>query len=551
MAPNPYEADPKKVPQNDPYLTRSSHYGRYAPRPDDFIPRYDSWYESEQESIPYWKEIVEQYCTSENSLKEFGSRDAFAAGKVIIRIDQEKSDGPAAERYSCLNANELCAARKAEQVLKDLNVAVPVMLFCGTIDGKNVTVESRIPGVSLEVAWGYLPEKERQNLKLQCRQIIQHLGSADTPPDAASYVCQDLNTISQPDMQELEREILFAPKSEGEDLCLVHNDMSRSNIIVDNGRVVGILGWRQSGFFGHDRAKRVHCQLRTPEPSYLPTSGEESVEEQAWADLYDTLESVGDPTMGKNEEDSTPMVKTEPSATSLDKVPMSQLDGTDAPDEHPTTKKISDLKRGSMSRASSSERSSPTAPSKRGPAGRKSSTASTKKVTPAKKPAPKKRKLDSLHADNIEGHGSNTPSSSRASKDPAVKKQGSASVAGSPAPDNKKGKKTKKKTAKNAPDEEAAEDDSDVENADEVFCICRKPDNHTWMIACDGGCEDWFHGKCVNIDPKDADLIDKYICEYPISRIPDLSSETDDASLQAPTVTRQERAEQHGNRCVD
>lgn len=46
----------------------------------------------------------------------------------------------------------------------------------------------------------------------------------------------------------------------------------------------------------------------------------------------------------------------------------------------------------------------------------------------------------------------------------------------------------------------------------EVFCICRKGDNHTWMIACDGGCEEWYHGNCVNIRERDGELIDKYIC---------------------------------------
>ena len=46
----------------------------------------------------------------------------------------------------------------------------------------------------------------------------------------------------------------------------------------------------------------------------------------------------------------------------------------------------------------------------------------------------------------------------------------------------------------------------------EIFCICRKGDNHSWMIACDGGCDDWFHGNCVHIRERDGDLIDKYIC---------------------------------------
>jgi len=32
------------------------------------------------------------------------------------------------------------------------------------------------------------------------------------------------------------------------------------------------------------------------------------------------------------------------------------------------------------------------------------------------------------------------------------------------------------------------------------------------MIACDGGCDEWFHGNCVNIKERDGELIDKYIC---------------------------------------
>lgn len=32
------------------------------------------------------------------------------------------------------------------------------------------------------------------------------------------------------------------------------------------------------------------------------------------------------------------------------------------------------------------------------------------------------------------------------------------------------------------------------------------------MIACDGGCDDWYHGKCVNFKKEDEELVDKYIC---------------------------------------
>jgi PHD-finger len=113
-----------------------------------------------------------------------------------------------------------------------------------------------------------------------------------------------------------------------------------------------------------------------------------------------------------------------------------------------------------------------------------------------------------------------TPVSSRESKTPGAarpKKQPSLSLASSPAPSERMS--IAPATDNEADDEgeqaylpaEEAED-NEAGDDDEVFCICRKGDNHTWMIGCDGGCEDWFHGKCVNIQERDGDLIDKYIC---------------------------------------
>ncbi len=117
---------------------------------------------------------------------------------------------------------------------------------------------------------------------------------------------------------------------------------------------------------------------------------------------------------------------------------------------------------------------------------------------------------------------SGTPVSSRASKAAAaavakVKKQPSMSLASSPAPSDRMS--IAPATDNEAEDEgeqayvpaEGA-DENEADNDNEVFCICRKGDNHTWMIGCDGGCEDWFHGKCVDIQERDGDLIDKYIC---------------------------------------
>jgi COMPASS component SPP1 len=110
------------------------------------------------------------------------------------------------------------------------------------------------------------------------------------------------------------------------------------------------------------------------------------------------------------------------------------------------------------------------------------SVAARKKGT-ARKPAAKKQKLDGKAA----------------VKQRKLSKSNTPATESSPARDD----------ASSAEDDEYASDGSDP-NA--IFCICRKGDNHTWMIACDGGCEDWFHGKCVNVKQEDEVLIDKYIC---------------------------------------
>lgn len=86
-------------------------------------------------------------------------------------------------------------------------------------------------------------------------------------------------------------------------------------------------------------------------------------------------------------------------------------------------------------------------------------------------------------------------------------RQSSRSVASSPTPSSRS------RSASVVPSDGGNDASSPGTNDDgDVFCICRKGDNHTWMIACDGGCDEWYHGNCVSIRERDGDLIDKYIC---------------------------------------
>ncbi|KAF2171710.1 hypothetical protein M409DRAFT_17947 [Zasmidium cellare ATCC 36951] len=60
-------------------------------------------------------------------------------------------------------------------------------------------------------------------------------------------------------------------------------------------------------------------------------------------------------------------------------------------------------------------------------------------------------------------------------------------------------------------DGDASNDLQDLDKNQQCFCICRGLDEGT-MIGCDGGCDDWFHLRCVGIKKKEQDLIEKYVC---------------------------------------
>ena len=223
-----------------------------------------------------------------------------------------------------------------------------------------------------------------------------------------------------------------------------------------------------------------------------------------------------------------PPIKFEHNGTPREVTPTTALhteennSGADGPMDTETLKAVEALKKNDLGlRAKSRETATPAAetlkptaaPSKKRPAP-KSMAAANKKGTAAKKPA-KKRKLDA-ETSSVGGtpsvRRSATPSS-RASKTPALStvaksqakrsSQAGTPIAGSsPAPDR----------SSQAPASDAEDSDGSNEDDDAIFCICRKPDNHRWMIACDGGCEDWFHGSCVDMRQEDENLIDKYIC---------------------------------------
>ena len=55
-----------------------------------------------------------------------------------------------------------------------------------------------------------------------------------------------------------------------------------------------------------------------------------------------------------------------------------------------------------------------------------------------------------------------------------------------------------------------ANTDQDVEDS-KIYCFYKKTWDHQFMIQCDV-CQEWYHGKCVDVTQTDALNIDKYKC---------------------------------------
>ncbi|KAK4125346.1 hypothetical protein N657DRAFT_644211 [Parathielavia appendiculata] len=108
---------------------------------------------------------------------------------------------------------------------------------------------------------------------------------------------------------------------------------------------------------------------------------------------------------------------------------------------------------------------------------------------------------------------------------PSRKKRGTAAAVKAPTKRARPGtgsKKTKgggsKKAKTDAPAKQpnaadvADGDGNSSESDNGPYCLCRGPDDHRFMIACDR-CEDWFHGECIGMDKHTGEnLVQKYIC---------------------------------------
>lgn len=77
-------------------------------------------------------------------------------------------------------------------------------------------------------------------------------------------------------------------------------------------------------------------------------------------------------------------------------------------------------------------------------------------------------------------------------------------------------------------------DDKDVP----TYCVCRSTDGERFMIACDQ-CEEWYHGDCISVTPKQAEQIKTFYCPQCRLKNPALEIEYKNNRSQRPKLARQ------------
>ena len=153
----------------------------------------------------------------------------------------------------------------------NLDIPVPKVYFAEICDGTTIIEMDLIQGVVLDEVWPNISTEEKRSYAQQLRTIVDQLrslqgayiGSIDHGPAADAR--RDTNRggpfSSQADFVGflLSNTIAKAPKiytkmlreqlSTPHKIVLTHGDLSPKNILVRDGRIVGILDWEFAGWY--------------------------------------------------------------------------------------------------------------------------------------------------------------------------------------------------------------------------------------------------------------------------------------------------------------
>ena len=113
-------------------------------------------------------------------------------------------------------------------------------------------------------AWQYLSQAQKTSFKQQARDLLRRLSSIKPSNSNRSYIAPDPDPVAHRGIKDIEHQIIFSADSPDQDIAFMHNDLSRSNIIVDSDKIVGLIDWEMAGYFGWKTAGEIRARIRSP-----------------------------------------------------------------------------------------------------------------------------------------------------------------------------------------------------------------------------------------------------------------------------------------------
>ncbi|TQV90391.1 Protein kinase-like domain [Cordyceps javanica] len=158
--------------------------------------------------------------------------------KVLLRPDK-----------TVVKSGPFISLGEAEALKVAPGAGLPVPSLYG-VSSTNGTVEIRmsyIQGQTLEELWPSMSGEQRKNVAGQLHEIVKRMRELEPPPDCIG--CCDGTGIRDTRIPSTLRASFRSQLRADHRIVFTHGDLTPRNIMMQDGKISGILDWEESGWY--------------------------------------------------------------------------------------------------------------------------------------------------------------------------------------------------------------------------------------------------------------------------------------------------------------
>lgn len=208
-----------------------------------------------------WTPWRQEHCRYYSNIKIFCEAGVWSIGSRMIL--KERSSNP--PNFDAVNIRFL---------KKNTTIPIPEIVEDWSANGRYFCLMKRVPGECLEKVWGKLSAEKKDSIAKQTAEYLSQLRKLQSPkmqtlggqPLYSTFLFhgehgEPHGSLSSDDelWENMEGELegipghvrrrLRARMPSAAPYTFTHNDIAIVNIMVENGRLMGIIDWESSGYF--------------------------------------------------------------------------------------------------------------------------------------------------------------------------------------------------------------------------------------------------------------------------------------------------------------